>query len=306
MKAVTYSRYGGPDALVFGERPEPKTGPDSVLVRVRAASVNPVDWKLMAGGLDRTMYVEFPVTIGWDVAGTVVGTGLAVTEYEIGDDVIGYVRMDSVGRGTFAELVAAPVRTLARKPVNLSWTEAAALPLAGLTAYQALRVLEAGDDDTVLILNGSGGVGTFAIQLARAFGAQVVATSSPKHHGLLRRLGAIPVDYGDGLGRRLADAVPDGVDAIADFGGGEDWHAATALLSEPGRIASITDPGVKRESGSYLWAHPDVADLQALTDLVEVDLVRPVMAATFPLRNAVQAYRLSMHGHTAGKIAVTV
>ena len=167
MKAVTYSRYGGPEGLVYGERPEPKTGPDSVLVRVRAVSVNPVDWKLMAGALGRVMYVNFPVTIGRDLAGTVVGTGAGAFRFEPGDDVIGYVRLDTVGRGTFAELAAAPVRTLARKPKNLSWAEAGTLPLAGLAAYQTLKTLEVGDDDTVLILNGSGGVGTFAIQIVR-------------------------------------------------------------------------------------------------------------------------------------------
>ena len=141
MKAVFYEQYGDPDVLQYGDRPDPKVGPDTVLVEVRASSVNPVDWKVAAGYLDGALPAYFPVIPGWDVAGVVTQPGPSVTEFQAGDEVIGYVRMDTVGLGTFAEQVAAPVRTLARKPRNVSWAEAATMPLAGLTAYQALKAV---------------------------------------------------------------------------------------------------------------------------------------------------------------------
>ncbi|MGW4107941.1 NADP-dependent oxidoreductase, partial [Streptomyces sp. NPDC004976] len=136
MKAISYARYGGPEVLELGEVDDPKVGPDSVLVKVRAAGVNPVDWKCREGYLDPVLPAVFPVVPGWDVAGVVVQPGPAVPEFAVGDEVIGYVREDVLSRGTFAEYVAAPVRTLARKPRSLSFEEAAGLPLAGLTAYQ--------------------------------------------------------------------------------------------------------------------------------------------------------------------------
>lgn len=205
MKAVFYEQYGEPDVLQYGEQPDPKVGPDSVLVDVRASSVNPVDWKITAGYLDGALPTHFPVIPGWDVAGVVVQPGTSVTEFDAGDEVIGYVRMDTVGLGTYAEQVAAPVRTLARKPRNVSWAEAATMPLVGLTAYQSLRAVGVGEGDTVLIHNGAGGVGTYAIQIARAWGARVLATASEKNHDFLRSLGAEPLTYGVGLSGRVAE-----------------------------------------------------------------------------------------------------
>lgn len=152
MKAISYSAYGSADVMEYGERPDPKVGPDTVLVKVRAAAVNPVDWKAREGYLQGGLEAVFPVIPGWDVSGVVVQPGVAVDEFAVGDEVIGYVREDFLSRGTFAEYVAAPVRTLARKPLSLSFEEAAGLPLAGLTAYQVLhRTLKIRDGDTVLV-----------------------------------------------------------------------------------------------------------------------------------------------------------
>lgn len=152
MKAISYSGYGGPEVLEYGEARDPKVGPDSVLVKVRAAAVNPVDWKAREGYLDPALDAVFPVIPGWDVSGVVVQPGASVTEFVTGDEVIGYVREDFLSRGTFAEYVAAPVRTLARKPRNLTYEEAAGLPLAGLTAYQVMTgALAVQDGDVVLV-----------------------------------------------------------------------------------------------------------------------------------------------------------
>ena len=306
MKAVFYEQYGSPDVLQYGEQPDPKVGPDSVLVDVRAASVNPVGWKITAGYLDGALPTYFPVIPGWDVAGVVVQPGPSVTEFEAGDEVIGYLRMDTVGLGTFAEQVAAPVRTLARKPRNVSWAEAATMPLAGLTAYQSLQAVGAGEGDTVLVHNGAGGVGTYAIQIAKAWGARVLATASEKNHEFLRSLGAEPLTYGEGLAERLREAAPDGLDAVVDFVGGDDRVASLEHLKDQKRAASVADVAAKDTGGRYIFVRAEPADLLALTELVEAGRVKPVLAETFPLERAADAFRSSIEGHVRGKIAVTV
>lgn len=306
MKAVFYRSYGGPEVLEYGEVEDPKLGPDSVLVNIRATSVNPVDWKIAAGYLDGMLNTHFPVIPGWDVAGVVAATGPAVPEFEPGDEVIGYVRMDAVGQGTFAEKIAAPVRALARKPKNVSWAEAATIPLAGLTAYQCLQELAVGPGDTLLIHNGSGGVGTYAIQIARAHGARVLATGSPKNHDFLRGLGAEPVGYGAGVADRVRSMAPDGVSAIADFVGGQDWQETLENLTDKGRLVSVVDTSVAEHDGQYVFVRPSPEDLLAVTELVEAQKVRPVVARTLQLQDAAEAFQLSIDGHTAGKVALTV
>lgn len=306
MKAVFYTTYGDPDVLQYGEQPDPKVGPDTVLIEVKAASVNPVDWKVMAGYLDGALTAHFPVIPGWDVAGVVIQPGPAVTEFDAGDEVMGYVRMDTVGQGTFAEQVAAPVRTLARKPANLSWAEAASVPLTGLTALQTLNAVGVGAGDTVLIHNGAGGVGTFGIQIARALGARVIATASERNHDFLRELGAEPVAYGEGIADRLLEVAPDGVNAVVDFVGGEDWASSLKLLTDEGRVASIADSAVKEHGGRYVFVRPVAEDLSALADLIEAGKVKPILAETYPLERAADAFRANMDGHTRGKIAVRV
>ncbi|MEV8310641.1 NADP-dependent oxidoreductase [Streptomyces flavidovirens] len=307
MKAITYRTYGSPDVLSYEDVPKPKLGPDSVLVRVKAASVNPVDWKIQAGYLDSVLDAVFPVIPGWDVAGVVEQAGHGVTEFAPGDEVIGYVREDFVSRGTFAEYVAAPVRTLARKPANLSFEEAAGLPLAGLTAYQALvHRLKAAEGETVLVHAAAGGVGSLAVQIARALGVRVIGTASERNHPYLRSLGATPVAYGEGLADRVKALAPEGVDAVLDLVGGEALQLSPALLAPGGRLASIADGSVLGLGGSYLFVRPDAADLAALTELAERGALNVDVAAVFPLEKAADALRLSMDGHTRGKIAITV
>ena len=306
MKAVFYSKYGDQGVLEYGEQPEPKVGPDTVLIEVKAASVNPVDWKVMAGYLDGAMTAHFPVIPGWDVAGVVIQPGPAVPEFSAGDEVMGYVRMDTVGQGTFAERVSAPVRTLSRKPSNLSWAEAATVPLTGLTALQTLDALDVADGDTVLIHNGAGGVGTFGIQIARARGARVIATASERNHDFLRELGAEPVTYGKGIAHRVREIAPDGVSAVVDFVGGEDWQASLDMLTQPGRVASIADAEVKEHGGRYVFVRPVASDLTTLADLIEAGEVKPVLAETYPLERAADAFAANMEGHTRGKIAITI
>ena len=309
MKAIQYRSYGGPEALEFGEVEEPKVGPDWVKVAVRASSVNPVDWKLASGGLDGALDVFFPVTPGWDFAGVVEEVGLAVTELAVGDEVFGYARKDAVRGGTYAEKVSAPIRTLTHKPANMSFAQAASIPLAGLTAYQSLvHRLQVGEGDTVLIHAAAGGVGSFAVQIAVAQGARVIGTASEDNHDYVRGLGGEPITYGDGLADRVRQLAPAGVDAIFDTIGGETLALSGDLLADDaaGRVVSIADPGVRELGGTYVFVRPDVGDLKALAGFAQEGKLTVEIAASYPLFEAARAWEASMGGHTRGKIVLTV
>ncbi|MBK5217137.1 MAG: NADP-dependent oxidoreductase [Propionibacteriales bacterium] len=309
MKAIQYRSYGGSEALEFGEVEEPKIGPDWVKVAVRATSVNPVDWKLASGGLDGALDVFFPVTPGWDVAGIVEEVGPAVTELAVGDEVFGYVRKDAVRGGTYAEKVSAPIRTLTHKPTNMSFAQAAAIPLAGLTAYQSLvHCLKVGEGDTVLVHAAAGGVGSFAVQIAVAQGARVIGTASEDNHDYVRGLGGEPITYGDGLVDRVRQLAPEGVDAIFDTIGGETLALSGDLLADDaaGRVVSIADPGVRELGGAYVFVRPDVDDLNALAGLAQAGKLTVEVAASYPLSEAARAWEASMGGHTRGKIVLIV
>ncbi len=305
MRAMTYDTYGGTDVLSLTQQPLPKVGPSEVLVRVRSASVNPVDWKLMSGGLDAVMHAVFPVVPGWDVSGVVEAVGFDTSEFAVGDEVMAYNRKDYLHGGTFAELTTVPVRSLAKKPASLSWDEAAGLPLAGLTAWQLLTRLEVGEGDTVLIHAAAGGVGSLGVQIAKALGARVIGTASAGNHDRLRELGAEPVEYGDGVVDRVRALAPDGVDVVADFVGGV-LETTQAVLADGGRHASVADNTVTEAGGTWVWVRPSGPDLDRLAELVEQGALRVPVAATFPLEQLADAFALSQDGHTAGKIAVTV
>ena len=303
MKAITYSEYGSPDVLELTEQPMPKVGPGMVLVKVKAASVNPVDWKIMAGYLDAAMDLQFPVIPGWDVAGMVESVGIDSRQFKPGDEVIAYGRKDYVHGGSFAEYIALPERLLARKPSSLDWNASAGLPLAGLTAYQVLHRLGLASGETVLIHGGAGGVGSLGIQIAVALGARVIATASERNHDFLRSLGAEPVAYGEGLTDRIRSLRPDGVEVVADFVGGN-LEATLAVLAEGGRHASIADSDVEEHGGTWMWVSPIGAQLQELADLVDDRKMRVEVAEVFPLARAADAFRLNMAGHTRGKVVV--
>ncbi|NEB79532.1 NADP-dependent oxidoreductase [Streptomyces sp. SID14478] len=305
MKAMTYEKYGASDVLSLSERPVPKVGPGEVLVRVRYAAVNPVDWKVMSGGLDGMMDTFFPVIPGWDVSGVVERVGIDTPEFEPGDEVFAYARKDYVHGGTFAEFVTVPVRALAAKPRSLNWGEAAGIPLAGLTAYQTLTRLDTGSGDTVLVHGASGGVGTFGVQIARALGARVIGTASESNHDRLRDLGAEPVSYGDGLVDRVKALAPEGVDVVVDYVGGV-LDTTRAVLKDGGRHASIADPDVMAAGGQWMWARPDAAGLRALAALADEGKLRVPVAETFDLERTGEAFDLSRTGHVHGKILVRV
>lgn len=307
MRAIALSRFGGPDVLELSELPDPPVGADTVLVRARAAGVNPVDAKVRAGALEHALPHHFPLVPGWDVAGVVEAVGAGVFEFAVGDEVVGYVLRDHVQHGTYAELVPAPVRTAVTRPRSVSWEEAAGLPLAGLTAWQALRAATVTDGDVLLVNAAAGGVGHLAVQIARASGARVIGTASEANFEFLRGLGAEPVAYGEGLVDAVRELAPDGVDAALDMAGGDSLTAAAQLVRDPDRLVSVIDPAaVRRTGGRYVFVRPDRNDLASLVRLVEDGRVRVEVSSTFPLERAAEAHRRIEEGHGRGKVVLTL
>jgi NADPH2:quinone reductase len=307
MKAVVYEKFGGAEVLQVVERPEPHIGPDTVLVKVVAAGLNPVDYKVREGYLQGLIDTHLPAVPAWDVAGVVVKPGLDTPEFEVGDEILAYARKDVVSDGTLAEYVAVPVRAAAKKPEDLSFEAAAGLPLAGLTALQTVRRSGLGAGSTVLVHAAAGGVGSIAVQLAVHAGARVVGTASEGNHAYLRGLGAEPIAYGDGLVAAAKAAAPGGFDVILDYVGGQAIDTAAELLAPGGTVVSITDARARDElGGHYVWVRPDPAGLAELADLAARGVVQVEISQTFDLDHAADAFRALETGHTRGKIVVTV
>ncbi|MDQ4008842.1 MAG: NADP-dependent oxidoreductase [Actinomycetota bacterium] len=307
MKAALVREFGEPSAVEIAEVDDPLVGPDSVLVSVRAAGVNPVDWKVVAGGLRGAYPHHLPLIPGWDVAGVVERVGPAVTQVAPGDRVMAYARKDHVQNGTFAEKVAVPERAVARIPDGLGFAPAGALPLAGLTAEQLLDAVEVSKADTVLVHNAAGGVGSFAVQLAALRGARVIGTASSGRHDYVRALGGEPVEYGEGLVQRVRDLATEGIDVVLDLIGGDALDTTPELLAPGGRVASVIDPAKVQElGGRYVFVRPDAETLARLGGYVADGQVRVEVAETFPLERTGEALARNREGHTRGKIVVTV
>ncbi|HYO36983.1 MAG TPA: NADP-dependent oxidoreductase [Geodermatophilus sp.] len=306
MRGIAYDRFGGSDVLTLREDlPEPPVGPDTVLVRTHAAGVNPVDVGIREGRLSGFFPHRFPIVPGWDLAGTVEAVGPAIHDLAPGDEVFGYLRRDDVQWGTAAELVPTPQRCVARKPESLSFAEAGALPLAGLTAYQALtEALEVGEGDRVLVHRASGGVGFFAVQIAAALGAHVIGTASPRNHGFVRDAGAAEVlDHAAGP---ASGQLGEPVDAVLDLVGGDTLADAPRQVRDSSRIASVVDPAVNGMGGRYVFVRPERHDLEELGRMADAGQLRVAIAKAFPLERTAEAQDLVAGGHVRGKVVVTV
>jgi NADPH:quinone reductase-like Zn-dependent oxidoreductase len=306
VRGAAYDRFGNLDVLtVRDDLPEPPVGPDTVLVRVHAAGVNPVDSAIRQGRLAGAYPHHFPIVPGWELSGVVEAVGPAVVDFRPGDEVFGYVRRDDVQWGAMAELVPAPQRCLAHKPASLSFAEAGALPLAGLTAYQALtEVLAIGEGERVLVHRAAGGVGFSAVQIAVALGAHVVGTASPRNHGFLRDAGVAEViDYSAGP---VSAQLSEPVDAVLDLVGGETLADARGQVRDRARVASVVDPAVNDMGGRYVFVRPDTHDLEELGRMADAGQLRVPIAKAFPLEQVADAQELVAGGHVRGKVVVTV
>lgn len=304
MKAITYDRYGGPEVLELSEVPEPKFAQNSIVVRVKAAGINPVDYMLQEGAGESLMDAWFPVIPGWDVAGVVEDVGPGVSEFQPGDEVIGYFRDEILRHGTYAELVAGPVEAFARKPRRLSWAEAVGLPLPGLTAYRAIvRALNVQENETLLIHGASGAIGSLAAQIALIRGAHVIGSGAEANHAFLKSLGVEPVAYGEGLVHRVRALAPEGVDAVLDCAG----HSALATTPEVGNARVRACSIVESVSGyPMVFVRREQLDLVALCDLADAGRLVVRVSRSFPLEQAADAQRVLREGRANGKVVLEI
>lgn len=297
MVVITQDEFGGPEVLraVTVERPRP--GPGEVVVRVAATSVNPADWKVRAGRVNPPW--ELPFTLGFDVSGVVAEVGADVGEFRGGEPVFGLV----FGRyGANAEYVTVPAGVLARIPAGASHLEAAVLPTAGLTAWQSLSAVRAGQ--RVLIHAAAGGVGHLGVQLAVARGAYVIGTASAKHHDYLRKLGAHElIDY---TTTDFTESLTE-VDRVLDLVGGDYGKRSLRVLRPDGVLIAALDSDAEGDPRCHrLHVQPSAADLSALAAEFEAGRLGPTLAAVYPLTDLAAAHRHSESGGVRGKIAIEV
>ncbi|WP_034434151.1 NADP-dependent oxidoreductase [Candidatus Contendibacter odensensis] len=308
MKAVRIHAYGGPELLHYETIPRPALNPDDLLIRVRAAAVNPVDWKIREGHLQGFLNHQLPLILGWDVSGEVVKMGPEATGFKIGDAV--YARPDIERDGSYAEYIAVKASEAAHKPAKLDHDHAAAVPLAALTAWQALvdaAQLQVGQ--RVLIHAAAGGVGSFAVQLAKAKGAQVIATASAVNVGIVAELGVDQfVDY---TRTRFEEIVKE-VDVVFDTVGGDTQDRSWQVLKPGGILVSVINPPPEETAAkhgvrsAFVFVQPSGQQLTAIARLIDAGRMKPIIHTVLPLSDARQAQVISQGGHARGKIVLHV
>ncbi len=311
MKAIRIHNYGGPEVLKYEDAPRPEPQAGEVLVRVHGAGVNPIDWKVREGHMKDFWPHKFPLILGWDLSGVVeeVGAGPAAAgRFKIGDEV--YSLPDPTRNGAYADYIVVRESELALKPKSLHHPRAAAVPLAALTAWQSLfETAQLQPGQRVLIHAGSGGVGHFAVQLAKWKGAYVFATASTKNQDLLRKLGVDePIDYTQ---QRFED-VARNIDIVLDTIGGETQERSWSVLKKGGNLVSLVQPPSEEKAkelsvrAALLGAQPNGAQLAEIAKIIDSGKLAPVFDRILPLSEARRAHELSQSGHTHGKIALRV
>src|ERR1700736_3507716 len=311
MKAVRIHKYGGPEVLKYEEAPRPQPQAGEVLVRVHAAGVNPIDWKVREGEMKDFWPHTFPLILGWDLSGVVEEFGpdpAAAGRFKIGDEVYGLP--DPTRGGAYADYIVVRETELALKPNSLHHIRAAAVPLAALTAWQSLfDTAQLQPGHRVLIHAGSGGVGHFAVQLAKWKGAHVFATASTKNQDLLRKLGVDePIDYT----KQRFENVARKIDVVLDTLGDETQERSWSVLKKGGNLVSLVQPPSEEKAkelgvrAALLGVQPNGAQLAEITKIIEAGKLTPIIDRILPLSEARRAHELSQSGHTHGKIALRV
>lgn len=297
MRAVRIGAYGGPEQVRIEDVPEPHAGPGQIRIKVAAASINPVDGKILRGLMSGGEPLSEPTGLGFDGAGVVDEVGDGVTGVAVGDDVLG------LGKQTQAEY--AVLTDWAAKPSSLDWGVAGAAGTVVETATRGLDLLEVGSGSTVLVDGASGGVGAVAVQMAKARGATVLGSASEQNADYLREIGAVPITYGDGLSERLAAAGAGRIDAVFDVAGKTPIADLVALVTEPSQVVSIANFGAA-EAGARVTGGGEIDKTAALVDgarmLEHSEVV--IKTQTFPLDRAAEGYAAILTGHTRGKIVL--
>jgi len=313
MKAVAINAFGGPERLRLCELPRPKPERGELLIRTVAAGVNPVDWKIREGSLSRVSH-GFPLIPGWDVAGVVDELGEGCQRFRKGDRVFAYARKPHIQWGTYAEYVAVPERDVALMPPSLLFEEAASIPCAALTAQQALMRAGIAPGAVLLVLNGSGGVGHFALQLAKIAGARSIATAGARNQEFLMNQGAEhAIDYTrDELASAVTARCPGGVDVVLDAIGGEPLTAALSVVKRGGVIVSVVDtldPAAVAARGvrfERISSAPSGEQLAVFAAHAGRKTLRPHVQTIFPLARAAQAQEELRSGHVRGKLVLAL
>jgi NADPH:quinone reductase-like Zn-dependent oxidoreductase len=310
MKAALYDEFGGPEKIQIRTVDVPELQEGEVLVRIKAAGVNPVDYIVREGYLKDYLNHSFPIIPGWDVAGVIEERAFSARRFQVGDEVYAYARRPVVQHGTFAEYVVIPESYLALRPKKISFEEAAGIPLVGLTAYQSL--FDAGNlqqNQTVLILGASGGVGSLGIQLAKYKGAKVIGVASGKNHSFMKELGADhTIDYKDNnIGEAVKAIYPEGVDLIFDCASGETLNQSLPALKSSGKLVSILNQGQDLDPAinfQYVFVEPNSTQLGHLRELADTGKLKVHVSKTYALNEASEALKQIQTAHTTGKIVV--
>lgn len=311
MKAAKYDNFEGPKGVYLGDLEIPKVGEGEILVRITAAGVNPVDAVITKGYYKDMIPHSFPIIPGWDFAGIIEERGHAARRFKVGDEVFAYARRPEIKWGTFAEYIVIPESYVAKRPENISMEAASAIPLAGLTAYQSLYQYGAlSQGQKLLILGASGGVGSFAIQLAKAKGAEVIGVASTKNHDYMKSLGADhTVDYKDrDVGKAVMEIYPEGVDLIFDCTSGETLQQSLKCLRDSGKLVSILNQGEEINTEidfQFVFVEPNALQLDHLRQLVNDEKVKVQVNSVFRLGEVVEALEQIETLHTTGKIIIT-
>lgn len=313
MRAIAEGKFGGTVALM--DLPSPKIRADEVLIRVGAAGVNPFDWKVADGALKDERDHRFPLILGFDAAGVVVRVGADVTEFAEGDEVYGYLLKPVIGDGTYADYVSAPAAIVAKTPESVGFAEAAALPTPGLTALDLVDAVDPKECDTVLIVGATGGVGSYAVQLAARRGARVIATARQSNEAFVRELGTTEtIDHTrEDLVETVRAAYPGGIEAIIDVVSAPgELSLMAGLVKKGGRIASsvnaadiesLAERGIKATNISM---QPNAQRLEELARLIDAGEINVRLEHTLPLEKAPEALEESRTGHVRGKIVLLV
>jgi NADPH:quinone reductase-like Zn-dependent oxidoreductase len=298
MHALQFTSYGGPEVLTWAEAPEPHARPGQVRIAVRAASVNPIDWKVYTGMLSGDHPMTGTGYLGYDAAGVVDEVGDGVTDVAVGDDVL--------GRGSSTQAEYAVLDSWAPKPPSVDWAIAAAAGVAGETSERGLRLLGVDAGDTVFIDGGAGGVGSVAVQMAIARGLRVIASASEANHDYLREIGATPVLYGEGVAGRVRAAADGSIDGVFDVAGQTPIEELIDLVPEPSKVVSIANFAAGAAGARLTGGGDDSRPMEAMAEVVTLleqnKLV--IKVQTFPFERAVEAYRISQGGHVRGKLVL--
>ncbi len=315
MKAYVIREFTGIEAICEEEIPKPLPQASEVLIQVEAAGINPIDWKISEGYLKDRLPYTLPITLGWDAAGTIIECGKDVHAFKKGEKVFAYTRKDQVRDGSFSEFITVPSRAVAPMPKNCSFVQAASLPIASLTAWQALfDWAHLQPNETILIHAGAGGVGGFAIQFAKKIDAEVITTARKENHPYVHSLGAdLVIDYTrDDFAQIIRKNYPEGVDVVFDCIGGDTQEKSFSIIRRGGRHISIvqmpdTEEAAKRGiHAGYLFVQGDGEELNMIKTLLEQDEIQMPAIEVVEWPDLKQALHKSHQGHTQGKLVLQI